>query len=310
MNRKLTIFLGLLALVLVAVAAIFTATRYAGPRGAATGDAGGCGGSPVVGDDLVDAPDAGPSELPGEAAMPSQIIYRQLVDGQVCGRMTIEPMDHVAAFDDLCGGNGQPVVVELDEATAKALLAGYQSISHQQCAEGECPPGESVEVLTQSETTLVLPLLPPLREPVEKVLAQATEEAAPAAPTSAVLTLQPETGAVFANGQALPEASPLKVDLICYASSKSVDLQAGAGPTMANQKLLKLFRTPGGTTAKFGSLAELPDDLPQAGDRDMVHHAQAGMGFVVENNVSSGHARVFVKEASTEKVVLEYVLVP
>jgi hypothetical protein len=311
-DRKLLAFVVLVLVVLTAAAVLVTASRYAGPQGAATGGAGGCGGDPT---EDADVHGHGSYDIvfEAEAALtPAQIVYHTLEEGQICGRVTIEPEDRVATFDNLCLTDVPPVVLDLDDAAAQAVMDGALKLLQQPCSEADCPPGSRVEVLTQNEETVLLPFESPLRESVEKVLSQVAEAGPPpaAAPPIGTLSLAPEAGAIFGSGAALPDSSPLKVDLICYASSKSVDLQAGAGPTMANQKLLKLFRTPGGTTAKFGSIGELPTDLPQDGDRDMVHHAQAGNGFVLENNITGGHTRVFVKEASTAKVVLEYQMMP
>lgn len=310
MDRKLLAFIVLVIVVLTAAAILVTASRYVGPQGAATGEAGGCGGDPGGYAEIQGGYDI---RFEAEAALiPAQITYHLLEEGQICGRITIEPEDRVATFDNLCLADEPPIVLDLDDAAAQAVLAGALQLLLQPCDETDCPPGSRVEVLTQNEEILLLPFQSPLRESVESVLQQVVAAGPPpkAAPQSATLTLSPEGGALFGTGTVLPEASPLKVDLICYASSKSVDLQAGAGPTMAKQKHLKLFRTPGGTTAKFGSIAELPAELPEDDDRDMVHHAQAGNGFVVENNISGGYTRLFVKEASTTKVVLEYLVIP
>ncbi len=310
MDRKLLAFIVLVLVILTAGAVLVTASRYAGPQGAATGEAGGCGGDPGEAAETFSSYDV---VFEAEAALiPAQVVYHTLEEGQICGRVTIEPEDRVATFDNLCLTDVPPVVLDLDDAAAQAVQEGAMKLLQQPCDEVDCPPGNRVEVLTQNEETVLLPYQSPLRESVESILTQvASAEPPPSAvPQTALLSLVPEGGAVFAAGTSLPETSPLKVDLICYASSKSVDLQAGAGPTMASQKLLKLFRTPGGTTAKFDSILDLPPELPQDGDRDMVHHAQAGNGFVVENNISGGHTRVLVKEASNNKVVLEYVVVP
>ena len=273
MDRKLLAFIVLVIVVLTAAAILVTASRYAGPQGAATGEAGGCGGDPGESAEVQGSYDIA---FEAEAAlMPAQIVYHVLEDGQICGRVTIEPEDRIATFDNLCLADVPPIVLDLDDAAAQAVLSGALQLLNQPCEEADCPPGSRVEVLTQNEEVLLLPYHSPLRESVESVLQQVVSVGPPPAPTpqASTLTLTPEGGAVFGSGEVLAATSPLKVDLICYASSKSVDLQAGAGPTMAKQKHLRLFRTPGGTTAKFGSMAELPVELPEDGDRDMVHHA-------------------------------------
>jgi len=320
MSRKLLAFLVLAAAILLAIVFLVGRSRYTGPQGAATGGAGGCGGEAVdfAPDSAVVFADDVLGDVPAGEEAPAQVIYRQLVDGQECLTVTVEPLDRVATVDDLCGAEPSTRVIDLDKATADAVLDGYYQLHTMPCIEGQCPPGQRVEVLTVKEQKLLLPFQSPLKDSIDQILkakgpaeAATTADAQPPAdkPPASVLTLVPEQGAVFANVASLPAASAMQVDLICYASSKTVDLQAGAGPTMANQKHLKLFRTPGGTVAKFSSLAELPPDLPVESDRDMVHHAAAGNGFVVENNVSPGYTRVLVKDATKEKVVLEYEMV-
>jgi len=318
MNRRFLVFSVLLVVVLVAAAIVVSTSRYSGPQGAATGESGGCDGEPAEGDSLENGNAEEAVEL--AAGAPAQITYKQVVGGQNCLVVTIEPMDGVATIDDLCLENHQPQVIELDDGSAKAVLDGYEALKESVCGADNCPPGERIEVLTVDEEHLMLPYKSPLKESMQQVLSMyevdegdgeagnAPDEPEPEVQAAPVyeITLKPEQGAVFANGDVLSEASPLKVDLICFASSISVDMQAGAGPTMSKQKHLKLFRTPGGTVQKFSSIDELPDELPKDDDRDMVHNADAGNGFVVENNVSQGYTKVFVKDADDGKAVLQY----
>ena len=317
MKNRLVLVVAVLVVVLVAVAALVTLTQYKEPRGAAAGGAAGCGGEAVH-----DEPEVGHEEALEQGAndpdAPSQITYSKLEGEQPCLKITLEPLDAVASVEDLCG-SGQIKAFDLDTKTAAAVLSGYYELLAAECGEGECGPGERVEVLTVKEETRVLPYESPLSDQMEKVLELYQEESEtavqpesdppPAAPPKEV-TLQPEQGVVFAGAQVETEASPLKVDVICYASSKTVDLQAGAGPTISKQKHLKLFKTSGGVVQKFNSLDEVPDIFPGSEDRDMVHHAEAGMAFVVENNVSAGYTKAIVTSASKEAVVLEYTSVP
>ena len=312
MSKKILVVAAILVAVLVAVAILVTNSKYGGPRGAATGDAGGCGGEPA-GEELDDEEEVDFVAVVDPAA-PAQIVYRQTIGGATCLVVTIEPGDQVASIDDLCVEGHVPQVVDLDDAQAKAVLDGYDALKAAVCTGDSCPEGERLEVLTVDEDQLLLPYQSPLKESFQQVLSayqgaevegDGEEPAAAAAPVLELI-LKPEQGAVFANHAVVTEASPLKVDLICYASSKTVDMQAGAGPTMAKQKHLLLFRTPGGTVAKFGSLGEMPDAIPGDDDRDMVHNAEAQHGFVIENNLSQGFTRVYVKEAGPSQVVLQY----
>ena len=316
MKNRLVLVVAALVVVLVAVAALVTLTNYEEPRGAAAGAAG-CGGEAVD-----DDPEVGFEEALQQAAQdpnaPSQITYSKLEGEQPCLKVTVEPLDQVASVEDLCGG-GKLKVYDLDAKTSQAVLNGYYQLLAVECGEGECGPGDRVEVLTVKEETRVLPYESPLSDQLESVLDLYNGEAETADPpeaeplvaaTLAEVTLKPDQGVVFAGGQVESAASPLKVDIICYASSKTVDLQAGAGPTISKQKHLKLFKTSGGVVQKFEGLDEVPDIFPGSEDRDMVHHAEAGMAFVVENNVSAGYTKAIVKEASTEEVVLLYTSVP
>ncbi len=316
MKNRLVLVVAVLVVALVAVAALVTLTQYKEPRGAAAGGASGCGGEAVD-----DDPEVGFEEALEEGAKdpdaPSQITYSKLEGDQPCLKITLEPLDSVASVEDLCGG-GQIKVFDLDGKTAAAVLDGYYELLAAECTDGECGPGERVEVLTVKEETRVLPYESPLSDQVEGVLELYQEQSEvavqpqldpPAAPPQEI-TLKPDQGVVFAGGTVEVAASPLKVDVICYASSKTVDLQAGAGPTIAKQKHLKLFKTSGGVVQKFDSLDDVPDIFPGNEDRDMVHHAEAGMAFVVENNVSAGHTKAMVKSASKEAVVLQYKAIP
>jgi len=313
-RQRVLVLSALLVALLVAAAFLFTLNRYEGPRGAATGGASGCGGE-------VEEPQEEPEgEEPvvfgtGEVeAEPAQIKYQVKEGEKVCTTLTVEPMDGIASVDDHCGGDGEPAVADLDEATVSAVLSAYAEIKDKVCTSADCPPGARVEVLLANEQQRVLKLpegsnlkgvLQKILDGTKEVPLDNTPPPVPE-PEAVVVTLAPEQGLSLSDGKILSNASPLKVDLICYASSKTVDLQAGAGPTMAYQKSLKLFRTPGGLAAKFGSLADVPEEAPAETDRDMVHHAQAGNGFSLQGNVSQGWAVLWVSEASTAGVTLSY----
>lgn len=318
MNKRIVLFLGVLVGLLIVAAILVTVTQYREPRGAAAGGGAGCGGDPV--DSEITEEDATVKFATNPEA-PSQIVYSNAEEEENCLKLTIEPLDRVASVEDTCA-DGKTRVFDLDEDTAESMVASYFSMKEAECKEDECPPGKRVEILTQKEETRLLRYESPLKEHVEMILtwyeaepepptqAQVESKPTPPAPAIGEITLKPEQGAVFVEKQAELNASPLSVDLICYDSSKTVDLQAGAGPTMAKQKHLKLFRTPGGTVKKFGSIDEIPVELPEAEDRDMVHHAEAGMGFIVENNVSPGYTKVFVKDGQDASVILQFQILP
>jgi hypothetical protein len=308
MNKKLVAFTVLLVVLLGVAAVLVMNTRYREPRGAAAGGASGCGGGeeqePAV-------PDAGAASWEDvvQGLAPAQIHYYVYQGDKPCTHVSIEPGDSVASVEDLCRGL-EVQVYDLTDEQSKGVLAAFEALKESDCVS--CPPPERFEVLMSDEKTRYLPYADPLKPFVQQFLSQYSQEAglgtegAKDVAPAASMTLKPEFGARFAESTAEAQSSPLSADLICYASSQTVDLQAGAGPTMAKQKHLKLFRTPGGTVQKFGSLDEVPAEIPADTDRDMVHHAKAGNGFVVENNVSPGYTRVFIKDAGEGYVVLEY----
>jgi len=320
MNKRIVALVVLLAVMLAAAAVLVVSTRYREPRGAAAGSASGCGGE-AVDEDEGDA-DVPEEDAAGVADSPAQIIYVRYAGGKACEHLVIEPLDNVASVEDKCGGT-EVKVYDLDDETSAQVLAAYSTLKEEECTDADCPPESRIEVLTVDEKTRYLPYSQPLKEHVEKVLslhdqeagapeqaAQEQDNSVQVPPPSHQMKLTPESGAVFATLQVVKAASPLNTDLICYPSSKTVDLQPGAAPTMADQKHLKLFRTPGGTVQKFGSLSEVPAEPPAETDRDMVHHAQAGMGFSVENNVSSGYSVAFVKDAADDYVLIEFLVFP
>lgn len=120
------------------------------------------------------------------------------------------------------------------------------------------------------------------------------------------ITLSPGQGAVLSNQESRDAASRLEVDLLCLPGNRTVDLVAGAGPTLSAVRRMRLLRTRGGPAAQFDSLAEVPERAPAAADLDEVHNPTAGMGLLLENNVSPGYARIRIRSADNRGVTFDY----
>jgi hypothetical protein len=318
--------LSILALVCVGGLVVLLHSSLKEPSGAATGRADGCGGDPVGGVGEVET-DVILAEAERDEEAPVQLTYRLEATPSSCPKLVVEPVDRVVSFEDSCGAPGMIRTWDLSDDEAARLLEAYLLIQGLECRSVDC-----LTVLTKSNKKLELDLESPMREHILSLLDQAkgiqaistgmdddeAEDPAVAAEepgpqgaavdegTDLQVTLRPEQGADFGRGSLVVQGHPLKVDLICYAGKKGLDCQAGAGPTVANQKHLKLFRTPGGVTRTFSSLAEVPTEIPAVGNRDMLKGAAAGMGFVLENNLTETYTRGFVKAADPGSVTIQY----
>ena len=313
-----------MGVVLVAGIAVLVFGGLQTPSGAATGEATGCGGDPTAPADVPDEEDAnyilGAAEADQDS--PVKITYQGVATEVSCPTLNVEPMDQVASFEDPCAEPGVIRVWELSSQEAAGLVNAYQAIRDSACTSKDC-----LTVLTQAEQTLDLEMEAPMESQIALLIKKAAavpptdtgEEdpeivppavADPGTPMSqeqiSQVTFQAEQGVDFAAAAVILDGHPLKVDLICYAGSKGLDCQAGAGPTISKQKHLKLFRTPGGVTQTFGSIQELPAGIPSDMDRDMVNGAEAGWGFVIENNLSDTFTRVFIKKATEDSITLQF----
>ncbi len=315
--------LATMSLVLIAGLAILIHSGLQTPSGAATGEATGCGGDPTAPLDTAEA-DYVLGSTEGDPDAPVKISYQGATTEKSCPMLSLEPGDLVAAYEDPCAAPGVIRVWELTPGEAGSLVAAYQAIRDLSCTSQDC-----LTVLTQAEESLTLELEAPMESQIANLLEKAQsvpatgtgdeaaepdppEEADPVAPAiqqpTSQLTFKAEQGADFAADAVVADGHPLKVDLICYAGSQGLDCQAGAGPTISKQKHLKLFRTPGGTIQTFGSVDALPTDLPTDADRDMINGAEAGWGFVLENNMSQTYTRGFIKKATQDSITIQYIV--
>lgn len=312
-----------MALVLMAGLAVLIHSGLQAPSGAATGEATGCGGDPTAPLDSAEA-DYILGSTGDDPDAPVKITYQGATTEKSCPTLSVEPGDQVAAYEDPCADPGAIRVWELTPGEAASLIAAYQAIRDLSCTSEDC-----LTVLTQAEESLNLELEAPMESQIANLLKKAQsvpatgtgeeapepdppEEADPVAPEIqqpvSQLNFKAEQGADFGADAVVADGHPLKVDLICYAGSQGLDCQAGAGPTISKQKHLKLFRTPGGTIQTFGGVDELPTVLPTDMDRDMINGAEAGWGFVLENNLSDTYTRGFIKKATQDSITIQYVV--
>ena len=310
-----------MGLALVAGIAVLVFGGLQTPSGAATGEATGCGGDPTTPLD-VDEADYVLGTAETDQDSPVKITYQGVATEVSCPTLNVEPMDQVASFEDPCAEPGVIRVWELSSQEAAGLVKAYQAIRDHSCTSQDC-----LTVLTQAEQTLDLELEAPMESQIALLLKKAKSvpptdtgeedpevvppaEAEPELPMIqqqiSQVTFKAEQGVDFAAGSLVADGHPLKVDLICYAGSKGLDCQAGAGPTISKQKHLKLFHTSGGVTQTFGSIQELPADIPSDVDRDMINGAETGWGFVIENNLSDTFTRVFIKKATKDSITLQF----
>ena len=315
--------LGAMVLVLMAGLALLINSGLQAPSGAATGEATGCGGDPTAPMDAAEA-DYVLGSAEGDPDTPVKITYKGAATEKSCPTLSVEPGDLVAAFEDPCADPGAIRIWELTPGEAGSLIAAFQAIRDLNCTSQDC-----LNVLTQAEESLHLELEAPMEAQIANLLKKAQTvpptgtgeeapepeppaEADPGAPLIqqqvSQVTFKAEEGVDFAGDAVIKDGHPLKVDLICYAGSQGLDCQAGAGPTISKQKHLKLFRTPGGTIETFGGVTELPTDLPLDADRDMLNGAEAGWGFVLENNLSKTYTRAFIKKATQDSITIQYVV--
>jgi len=319
MRYKVMLFT--MALVLAAGLAVLVYSGLQTPSGAATGEATGCGGDPTAAPDVADA-DYILGSAEDDPDAPLKITYQSAATEVSCPSLNVEPVDKVAAYEDPCAEPGAIRIWELSTQEAADLLEAYQEIRDLTCTSDDC-----LRVLTQAEETLDLELEAPMESQIALLLKKAQSvppsgtgedspepeppaEADPQAPgiqqPVSKVTFKAEQGADFAAGTVVTDGHPLKVDLICYAGSLGLDCQAGAGPSISKQKHLKLFKTPGGIIQTFGGLDELPMELPEESDRDMLNGAKAGWGFVLENNLSDTYTRAFIKKAAQGSITIQY----
>lgn len=124
-----------------------------------------------------------------------------------------------------------------------------------------------------------------------------TAVAAPQGVTGEV-TLGVDGAVVFGTGAVAAKGNHLTADLIAYKSGAGLDLKSGVPQGTTSRQPLRLFKTAGGVAETFGSLADVPREAPAAADANAyVPKAAAGMGFVLQNNITEGYTAVWVKDA-------------
>jgi hypothetical protein len=202
-----------------------------------------------------------------------------------CTAVSILPDDGMAILRNLCADDQRVATVNLSDDLAEQFAAAADM-------ESGVADGEFVGTDVASGRLVDVPMTADLEEALEEVFelhaqhgesqpgGYSQEEGAPDAPAQTGVALAMDMGAVFAT-DAVVDADPTKTDLVAYA----------------------------GFAVIFNDLHELPNVALSGADHDLVRNVRAGMGFVVENNVSGGVTYVWVKQASATKVELAYQLV-
>jgi hypothetical protein len=123
-------------------------------------------------------------------------------------------------------------------------------------------------------------------------------------------------GLVMSSGAVLPEANPGKIDLVCWASAGDADLMSGVMEGTVDRAPLHWFLTGGSQGQTFASLDDVPYVWPTSAEKNaFVNGPRAGFGFTLENAVSGGRARAWVKSvqqtaSAVTGLTLEYEWLP
>ncbi len=228
-----------------------------------------------------------------------------------CTAVSILPDDGMAILRNLCADDQRVATVNLSDDLAEQFAAAADM-------ESGVADGEFVGTDVASGRLVDVPMTADLEEALEEVFelhaqhgesqpgGYSQEEGAPDAPAQTVVALAMDMGAVFAT-DAVVDADPTMTDLVAYAGFAGLDLLPGISDGIPRR--LHLFRNDHGEPVIFNDLHELPNVALSGADHDLVRNVRAGMGFVVENNVSGGVTYVWVKQASATKVELAYQLV-
>jgi hypothetical protein len=99
---------------------------------------------------------------------------------------------------------------------------------------------------------------------------------------SGVVTLRKEQGVDFFSGEVMIPGDYRNSDLVARASGGGLSLTTG-GPSPVESRPVNWFLGAGGVEARFESLAEVPDERPDAGMTGSNTQVRAGEGFVTRS---------------------------
>jgi hypothetical protein len=135
-----------------------------------------------------------------------------------------------------------------------------------------------------------------------------------AGPVSRTVILGVTDGLVFDTGDVTAEAEALTSDLVSYKSGSTVDLKSGIEVGTIDRLPLRWFRSLGGKGILYGSLDEVPWELPTNENlNEFLHGPEPGFAFTVANLLSKGdYTRVFIEDYNDASgaVTLRYETVP
>jgi len=146
----------------------------------------------------------------------------------------------------------------------------------------------------------------------------ATEVAAPvaAAPSEQEVILRLDQGIVFATGELTEGAAMQASDLVALKNKGDVDLKSGVSPGSTDHLLMKVFHQDNldiGPNAIFDNLDKVPSTKPDGTViGEYMRRAVKKNGLVVQNNISPGYTKVWVKlyNAAGGQIVLHYIVIP
>lgn len=120
---------------------------------------------------------------------------------------------------------------------------------------------------------------------------------------SGTLTIVVGEGIDFAGGVVVEVASFTNADIRAVANAP-VELRTG-GPSITKERPANWFQTAGGVFETFDSLADVPEELPDASDNTPLLNAKTGNGFVLLS-AHGGYTRGWISSATDTSVTIEF----
>lgn len=229
-------------------------------------------------------------------------------DSDGCIVVDVQPQDGIAILKNLCANDAAAATVQLSDELAAQFAEAVE-------LERVDVEGRLRDVQGMAAAVLDAPMTVEFQDAVEEVKGY-TDETADSAkpemdvpedeePVQTAIGMAVDSGYIFGADSNF-DALPTKVDILAHAGEVGMDLLPGIDAATMHQRRVHLFVDDHGEAALFGDLHELPNYQLTDADYDVLRNVRPGMGFVIENNVSSGYTYVFVKQASETKVELEY----
>ena len=127
---------------------------------------------------------------------------------------------------------------------------------------------------------------------------------------SGTITLGADQGVVFETGEIIPGDKFNQVDLLATENGSRLRLATG-GATTAKPNPVNWFDSSSGIPETFNSLDEVPNDKPTGSTGASMLKTETGIGFVLENYVSSygGYTKGYIRQATATEVVIDYVII-